>query len=289
MKAKSKSAHKTSGDPASGPAGPSKGVWLLLLIALALVAGIGLRTVRNEAPAKTGGSPGPGAATVPSTNAPTPADAPPELGPTGVAPVLGADTNAAPELDIDKAMRLMSEGNELLAMGKAAEAVARYQESVRLDPEVEDAHYNLAIALARVGKIDEAIHHYEEALKILPDYAEAHNNMGNLLVKKGEIEKGIAHFQEALRILPDHASAHNNLGTALGRQGRVSEAILHFSDAARIQPDYVDALYNLGSAYLTQNRAEEAAIQFSTILKFNPEFEPALRGLARARQKLGRR
>jgi Flp pilus assembly protein TadD len=179
----------------------------------------------------------------------------------------------------------LNEGNKLLQQGKIEEAVVRYRRVIELNPESEDAHFNLGIALARQGKTDEAIKHYQEALRIMPDYAEAHNNLGNLLVAQGKHAEAIEHFNAALRVLPDHASAHNNLGTALGRQGKVSEAIAHFSQAVRLMPDYMEAHFNLGNAYFAQNRLDEAIAEYSQVLRLKPDFEPALRALTRAREK----
>src|SRR5204863_5846054 len=57
-----------------------------------------------------------------------------------------------PELtDIDKAAGHLNHGTDLLAQGKIAEAVAQYREAVKLNPDDEDMHYNLALALARQG------------------------------------------------------------------------------------------------------------------------------------------
>ena len=54
-----------------------------------------------------------------------------------------------------------------------------------------------------------------EALRIDPDFEEAHNNLGVALIHKGKIEEAIFHFREALRIRPDYADAKKNLKKAL--------------------------------------------------------------------------
>ena len=74
--------------------------------------------------------------------------------------------------------------------------------------------------LGASGKVEEAIAHYEQALRIKPDYAEAHNNLGIALAQAGRIEEAIAHFEQALRIKPDYAEAHCNLGNVFLQKGR---------------------------------------------------------------------
>jgi tetratricopeptide (TPR) repeat protein len=136
-------------------------------------------------------------------------------------------------------------GYALKQAGKIEEAIAHYQQALRIEPDYAEAHYNLGNALKRLGRIPEAIAHYEQALRIKPDYAEAHNNLGNALKLAGKIEEAIAHYEQALRIEPDFAEAHCNLGNALEQTGRVREGIGHYEQALRLKPDYAEAENNL--------------------------------------------
>src|SRR5438093_9496516 len=156
-----------------------------------------------------------------------------------------ASTNSVEQTDVDQAVEHLNRGTELLARGKIDEAVGHYREAVKLNPEDEDTHYNLALGLARQGNRDAAKEQYLEALRIYPDYAEAHNNLGNLLVTDGKFDEAIAHFREALKLASANASAHNNLGNALARQGKIPDAISCFREALRLKPDYLEARYNL--------------------------------------------
>lgn len=187
-------------------------------------------------------------------------------------------------LDVDKASELLNRGTELLGQGKISEAIELYQTAIKLNPEDEDAHYNLAIALGRHGQHDAAIKEYQEALRIYPDYTEAHINLGNLLVARKQIPEAIQHFREALKIAPDSASAHNNLGNALGREGNLDAAIDSFKEAVRLKPDYIEARFNLANSYLAKLRPAEAEAEFSEILRLKPDFELARLGLQRAQQ-----
>ena len=74
------------------------------------------------------------------------------------------------------------------------------------------------ITLAREGRIDEAIKHYREALQKNPDFEEAHNNLAIALYYKGNTNEAIRHLQEAIRIGPDYANAKQNLQEMLKDQ-----------------------------------------------------------------------
>jgi tetratricopeptide (TPR) repeat protein len=67
-----------------------------------------------------------------------------------------------------------NQGVILWNAGKIAEAKKNFEEAVRLDPKLADAHYWLGMALVNEGKLPEAAPHFEEYLKLAPSgqYAE---------------------------------------------------------------------------------------------------------------------
>jgi tetratricopeptide (TPR) repeat protein len=99
-------------------------------------------------------------------------------------------------------------------------------------------HNNLGSALNELGKYDEAIAHYNEALRIRPNFAEPHYNLGTALARQGKLKEAISHYTEALRIEPGYAEACNNLGEVLRQQERYDEAISYYSRALQLKPDY---------------------------------------------------
>ena len=116
------------------------------------------------------------------------------------------------------------------------------------------AHNNLGLALADAGRTSEAIAQYEEALRLKPDDAEAHYNLGSALAKTGRTSEAIAQFEEALRLTPAFAEAHYNLGMALAKTGRTSEAIAQFEEALRLKPDLAGGHLSAAIAQLKDAR-----------------------------------
>jgi tetratricopeptide (TPR) repeat protein len=158
-------------------------------------------------------------------------------------------------------------GNALKRLGRLPEAIARYEQALRAHPKMPDAQTALGTTLEDAGRGDEAVAHYEQALRLDPNYADAHNHLGVALAKAGRLPEAIAHFEQALRINPD---VHNNLGNALRAAGRTQEAIAHYEEALRLKPDFAEAHNNLGRALGEADRLPEAIAQFEQALHIDP-------------------
>jgi len=89
-------------------------------------------------------------------------------------------------------------------------------------------HYYLANSFMRVNRLEEAIAHYEEALRIKPDRPDINDRMGIAMWRAGRRDEAVAHFEHALRENPAYSNAHVNLGTALFELRRYDEARRHF-------------------------------------------------------------
>ncbi|HUI07689.1 MAG TPA: tetratricopeptide repeat protein [Verrucomicrobiae bacterium] len=175
-------------------------------------------------------------------------------------------------------------GVALWREGRAREAIAQYEQVLRLNPDnLEEVHNNLGLALWKEGRVQEAIGHWEEALRLKPEYADPHYNLGLALAQTGNFNAAISQFQEALRSRPNDAEAHNNLGNAFIQVGRVPEAMEQYDQALRIKPDFADPHYNLGVAFERTGRVPEAMEQYEQALQIDPDFTKAQQGLARLR------
>jgi tetratricopeptide (TPR) repeat protein len=161
-------------------------------------------------------------------------------------------------------------GMALHEAGQAQEAVKRFKQALRLDPDFAEAHYNLGVVLERAGHVEEAMQQWVEALRLKPDYAEAHNNLGGCLMGQGKLQEAIGHAEQAVRLKPDFAGAHFNLGIALDQAGRLPEAIEQYEQALRIDPNSTQAQNNLGVALMSQGRLQEAIGHYEQAVRISP-------------------
>ncbi|MGO9526022.1 MAG: tetratricopeptide repeat protein, partial [Verrucomicrobiia bacterium] len=178
-------------------------------------------------------------------------------------------------------------GMQLQGSGQMQEAIRCYEQALRLDPDLADAHINLGTALMQTGRIQEAIGHYEQALRIKPDFSKGHNALGIALARLGRLPEAISHYEQAVRIDPAHFEAHNNLGVALAQTGNFEEAIAHYEQALRIKPDYADAYVNVGAALVDLGRPEDAIRYCEEALRIKPNYADAENNLGVALAQTG--
>ncbi|MFB2974436.1 tetratricopeptide repeat protein [Aerosakkonema sp. BLCC-F183] len=174
------------------------------------------------------------------------------------------NTSAAekPSEQLKQAETLYNEGVTLQQQGKLEEAIAKYQEAIRLNPSLAFAHLNLGAALAGLGKQPEAISAYREAILLQPNLAEAYYNLGNALAQQGELPDAQAQYKQAIQINPTYAKAYYNLGNVLAQQGDRDGAIAQWREAIRIQPEFAEAYANLGLIFSRSGQRREALEAF---------------------------
>jgi Tfp pilus assembly protein PilF len=175
----------------------------------------------------------------------------------------------------------LNQGTYWMGQGDPTNALASYQEALRLAPEDADAHYNLGLTYARLGDPTQAQEHYRKALELSPAYPEVHNNLGLLLQRQNRLEEAEIEFKEAIRLFPEYAKAHNNLGSFYAQQKRLQEAVACYEKSVELDEGQWDAWFNLGQARRQLGNPQSALEALQQTLRLNPDFEPA-RGLVRA-------
>jgi tetratricopeptide (TPR) repeat protein len=159
--------------------------------------------------------------------------------------------------------------------GRLAEAVASYQEAIRLVPEFPEACNNLGVALHAMGRGDEAIATLRRALALRPDYPEAHNNLGNAFHERGALDEAETNYRRAVQLRSEYNEALNNLGNVLRSRGRIDEALACYDRALGLQPDQADVHLSRALAWLERGEFERGWPEYEWRLKCRPYAIPS--------------
>jgi tetratricopeptide (TPR) repeat protein len=138
------------------------------------------------------------------------------------------------------------------------------------------AHNNLGVALARQGRQAEAIANFQEAIRINPYWVSAHNNLAGSLDDTGKPEEALVEYRQAMQLdlmqlNSNQSVAHGNIGRVLAELGRFDEAMGQLKEAARLDPNYPWAHFDMGQLLLKQGRDAEAIDQFREVLRLDPD------------------
>lgn len=168
---------------------------------------------------------------------------------------------------------LLERGNELLGVGKVAEARAEYEKALAELPEAERPPVLRGIARTwyEEKKVDQTIDTLEQALAIAPDDAETLQLLVNVLVAEGrgeEAEPYLARLPQGAAVDPD---ALLNLGIEAYNAGELDDALQYFDRAARENPDYADVYYYRGLTHLNKGDNADARADFEKLLALAPE------------------
>jgi tetratricopeptide (TPR) repeat protein len=174
----------------------------------------------------------------------------------------------------------MRQGRTNLAQGllghsqelqQQADTLNVYAEMVKTRPQAPQAHYNLAVRLARFGRYRQAESHYRYALNIDSTYVLPYEGLGNLFQRQKKMDEAIVFFRQALQRDSTLAEVHNNLGLIYHRQGDLDAAVNAYQNAIRHNSNRSFFYSNLGNAYRDLRKSEEAAAAAQKALSIDPQ------------------
>jgi tetratricopeptide (TPR) repeat protein len=138
----------------------------------------------------------------------------------------------------DKAYSHRSRGEQELARDLLDQAIAAYEEALRLDERLAQAHTNLGLVLAERGQPDRGIAACRKAIDLEPEFACYYHNLGRALMMKGDDEAAIGPLKESTRLEPIHGMHYVDLALALQKERRFEEARDAFVGALKITPNH---------------------------------------------------
>ncbi|HKY43293.1 MAG TPA: tetratricopeptide repeat protein [Pyrinomonadaceae bacterium] len=191
--------------------------------------------------------------------------------------------------DGTRAREQLEKGKELFRNDQDAEAVLAFMEAVRLDPDLAEAHFRLALGYESLDKREEAEAQYKKAAATYKKYleendgdAEAHYNLGQIYANLGQYSEAIREYRAATKIKEDDPDIYYDLGVAHTKLAQYDAAALAFKKSLEIDPDYYRAQDGLDEAKegIKRIRAGRKHQQDLAKKKEEQELKKAAQGLA---------
>lgn len=151
------------------------------------------------------------------------------------------------------------------------DAIASFQTALALKPNHPEVYLHLGSICAGLGALDEAVFMLERALELRPGMVEAQNNLGLVLCRQGKFDQAETLLRKALIRAPGQPQLHATLGSVLSETGRVRDALAHLEEAVRLDPDCGEAHSNLGNVLRDLGRIEDAFAAYDKAIELIPD------------------
>jgi tetratricopeptide (TPR) repeat protein/tRNA A-37 threonylcarbamoyl transferase component Bud32 len=161
-------------------------------------------------------------------------------------------------------------GTALLALKRHQEALAAYEEAIRLNPTNDDYHDNRGIALSYLQRYQEALAAYEQAIRLNPNYALAYRHKGDVLDDLKRYREALAAYEQAIRLNPNDAQIYYYKGITLLNLKRNQEALAACEQAIRLDSNFALAYYNKGVVLYRLKRYQEGLAVLEQAIRLDP-------------------
>ena len=137
---------------------------------------------------------------------------------------------------------------------KAAES---FRAALKVDPKLELANINLAIALFNAQDLDGANSAAKNAVELAPDEPQPAYILGMIARNQNRADDAVAFFQKVLKFDANDVGANVNLGQIYIQQRNYAEAEKFFRVAVAAEPYNSTAIYNLATVLLRSDARDE--------------------------------
>jgi tetratricopeptide (TPR) repeat protein len=179
-------------------------------------------------------------------------------------------------------------GDSLSVTGRYAEAAAKCNVALKLDPTTKWPALCVGLARKSEGKIQEAVHSFTEALEFAkrksahtgrrtgPDVDVNYSDMAALacraLWELGRYQEALAQCQLSSALDPLDPGTHANIGVLELGLWRINDSLAECNVAIGLRPDWVDGHVCAGDAYLALGRVPAAMTEYRKAIAIDPTF-----------------
>jgi tetratricopeptide (TPR) repeat protein len=180
----------------------------------------------------------------------------------------------------DALEKVFDQGVEASKAGNYDDAIAKFNEAVKMAPNCADCYYNIGVASAKKGDLAASEEAYKKALELKPDYCDALANLANVYNAEKKLDLALETTTKAGQCGGgsgagasgggQSAGSLYNQGVILWNQGKYPEAKEKFAAAAKADPNNAEAQYRLGMADINLGDMAAATAAFEAYLKAAP-------------------
>jgi tetratricopeptide (TPR) repeat protein len=176
----------------------------------------------------------------------------------------------------------LENGIQLYRDDQDEKAIEAFQEAIKLDNDLAEAHFRLGLAYEALGKAVEAEESYKKAVQAYKKFfsvpenekdAEAHYNLAQTYAGLRLYSEAVREYRQATKLKDDDADMYYDMGLALVRLAQYDEAAAAFSKSLEIDPENYRAEDELEEAREGAKRIKAGKKHQEDLLKKKKEEE----------------
>lgn len=157
------------------------------------------------------------------------------------------------------AQYLNTRGMVFVDMGLSNEAISDLVASLKLDPNMPEAHNNLSIAYRQKKDFKRSIIHAKKATQIRPNFLEGWLSLGAAYQDQGELDLARECYKEAEKINPDSLIAKINLAKLEYNAKNFDIALQMFIELDKVYPIEIDVAFPYAGILIDKNLIAEGS------------------------------
>lgn len=174
---------------------------------------------------------------------------------------------------VQEALEFCQRGHQHRQRQQWQQAVACYEQAIRRDPQLAEAHWYLAKGLERLGQLDAAVDSYFQALSLQSNLAGAAElcRFGELFVQRQQSQRALACFEWAVQQDGNLAEAHYQRAELLQQQQQYEMAVFSYRQAMALRPSGM-GYHQLGDVLQRLQQWPVAAEAYEQAIELEPNF-----------------
>ncbi len=160
----------------------------------------------------------------------------------------------------EKSKEYNKTGLKYMLEGNYQEAIDKFKEAIKINPELWGAFNNLGLAFSHLNKNDKAKSVYKNLINKNPDFAEAHYNLGNIFAEDKIFDSSLEYLNKAIDKKPNFAKAYKAIGDVYEKKDNIEKALEYWKKALEINPAFDDIkakLQNYDEFPVNENKNRE--------------------------------
>ncbi len=167
------------------------------------------------------------------------------------------------------AKKLAKEGNDIYRRKDYDNAITKYIQSTKIDPNYTEAFYRASKAYYMLGDYENAKWNLESGLKSNSNHVQSLKLLGDIDSKEGNYEKALDWYLKSIKANSNYHIAHYALGKTYYNLQNYTSALSSLNNTILIDPTYAKAYELIGIIEKTNGNLENAITNFKLAVEYD--------------------